>query len=74
MASRIIGCGGYLPSKIVTNADLEKSIDTSDEWIRSRTGIGQRHIAASDEYSSHMAHKAANAAIKDANINPKDMI
>lgn len=73
MASRIIGCGGYLPSKIVTNADLEKSIDTSDEWIRSRTGIGQRHIAASDEYSSHMAHKAANAAIKDANINPKDI-
>lgn len=73
MASRIIGCGGYLPSKIVTNADLEKTIDTSDEWIRSRTGIGQRHIAASDEYSSHMAHKAANAAIKDANIDPKDI-
>lgn len=73
MASRIIGCGGYLPSKIVTNADLEKTIDTSDEWIRSRTGIGQRHIAASDEYSSHMAYKAAGAAIKDANINPKDI-
>ena len=73
MASRIIGCGGYLPSRIVTNADLEKTINTSDEWIRSRTGIGQRHIAASDEYSSHMAHKAANAAIKDANIDSKDI-
>lgn len=73
MASKIIGCGGYLPSRIVTNTDLEKTIDTSDEWIKSRTGIAQRHIAASDEYSSHMAHKAAKAAIKDANINPKDI-
>lgn len=73
MASRIIGCGGYLPFKVVTNSDLKKTIDTSDDWIKSRTGIGQRHIAASDEYTSHMAHKAANAAIKDANINPKDI-
>ena len=73
MASRIIGCGGYLPSRVVTNADLEKTIDTSDEWIKSRTGIAQRHIAASDEYSSHMAHKAAQAAIKDANIDQKDI-
>lgn len=73
MASRIIGCGGYLPSKVVTNADLEKTIDTSDEWIKTRTGIAQRHIAASDEYSSHMAHKAAEAAIKDANIDQKDI-
>ncbi len=73
MASKIIGCGGYLPSKIVTNAELEKTINTSDEWIRSRTGIGQRHIAASDEYSSHMAHNAAKAAIKDAKIDPKDI-
>lgn len=73
MASRIIGCGGYLPSKVVTNADLEKTIDTSDEWIKTRTGIAQRHIAASDEYSSHMAHKAAKAAIKDANIDQKEI-
>lgn len=73
MASRIIGCGGYLPSRVVTNADLEKTIDTSDEWIKSRTGIAQRHIAASDEYTSHMAHKAAQAAIKDANIDQKDI-
>jgi len=73
MASKIIGCGGYLPSKIVTNAELATTIDTSDEWIRSRTGIGQRHIAASDEYSSHMAYHAAKAAIKDAQIDPKDI-
>ena len=73
MASKIIGSGGYLPTKILTNEDLSKSIDTSDEWIRSRTGITQRHIAAEDEYSSHMAHKASLAAIKDAQINPQDI-
>ena len=73
MASKIIGCGGYLPEKVLTNDDLAKFIDTSDEWIRTRTGIRQRHIAAEGEFTSHMAHKAALAAIKDANINPKDI-
>ena len=73
MASKIIGCGGYLPEKVLTNDDLAKFIDTSDEWIRTRTGIRQRHIAAEGEFTSHMAHKAALAAIKDANINSKDM-
>ncbi|PCJ27132.1 MAG: 3-oxoacyl-ACP synthase [Rickettsiales bacterium] len=69
MASKIIGSGGYLPTKVLSNSDLAKSIDTSDEWIRSRTGITQRHIAAEGEYSSHMAHKAALAAIENACIN-----
>ncbi|GAB4163811.1 MAG: ketoacyl-ACP synthase III [Rickettsiaceae bacterium] len=69
MASRIIGCGGYLPKKVLTNDDLAKFIDTSDEWIRTRTGIGQRHVAADDEFTSHMACKAATAAIKDAGID-----
>ena len=73
MASKIIGCGGYLPKKVLTNKDLEKAIDTSDEWIKSRTGIAQRHIAAEDEYSSSMGHKAAVAAIEDAEINPSDI-
>ena len=73
MASKIIGCGGYLPEKVLTNDDLAKFIDTSDEWIRIRTGIRQRHIAAEGEFTSHMAHKAALAAIKDANINSKDI-
>ncbi len=73
MASKIIGCGGYLPEKVLTNDDLAKFIDTSDEWIRTRTGIRQRHIAAEGEFTSHMAHKAALAAIKDANINPKEI-
>ena len=55
MYSRIIGTGSYLPEKILTNFDLEKMVDTSDEWIRSRTGIQERHIAADDEATSDLA-------------------
>ena len=73
MASKIIGVGGYLPKKVVTNDDLAKSIDTSDEWIRSRTGITKRHIAAPEEYSSHMGHMAALKAIEDAGIDQSDI-
>lgn len=73
MASRIIGCGGYLPKHIMHNSDLEKIVETSDEWIRTRTGIGQRHIAEEGEYSSHMAFAAAQKAIKDAGIAPSDI-
>jgi 3-oxoacyl-[acyl-carrier-protein] synthase-3 len=73
MASKIIGCGGYLPEKILTNDDLAKFVDTNDEWIRTRTGIRQRHIAGIDELTSHMAYKAALVAIKDANISPTDI-
>ena len=69
MASRIIGCGGYLPEKILTNQDLEKLIDTTDEWIVSRTGIKQRHIAADNEPASLLAYKAALKAIENANID-----
>lgn len=73
MSSRIIGTGGYLPQKILSNQDLEKSINTSDEWIRSRTGITQRHIAAEEEYSSNMAYRASLEAIKNSGINLKDI-
>jgi 3-oxoacyl-[acyl-carrier-protein] synthase III len=73
LSSRIIGTGGYLPTKIVSNQDLEKSIDTNDEWIRSRTGITQRHIAEKGEYSSHMGYKASLEAIKDAGIQPSEI-
>lgn len=73
MASKIIGTGGYLPEKIVTNLDLEKSIDTSDEWIKSRTGVTQRHIAAIDEFTSHLGYKAALKAINSANISKDDI-
>ena len=69
MGSKIIGCGSYLPAKIVTNNDLEKTIDTSDEWITSRTGISQRHIAQNDQYTSHIAYEAAKSAIRDAQIS-----
>lgn len=68
MSSKIIGTGGYLPEKIVTNFDLAQSIDTNDEWIRSRTGIAQRHIAANDEFTSHLGYNAALAAINSAGI------
>lgn len=70
MACRIIGCGGYLPKRVMKNVDFEQLVDTNDEWIRSRTGIIQRHIAADDECSSHLALKAAEQAIVDANIAP----
>ena len=66
MYARIISTGKYLPKKILTNSELEKIVDTSDEWILSRTGIESRHIAADDEFTSHLAEKAANIALKTA--------
>lgn len=69
MASVIIaGVGAYTPERILTNADLCKMVDTSDEWIRTRSGISERHIAGPDEATSDLALKAAAAALKDANI------
>jgi 3-oxoacyl-[acyl-carrier-protein] synthase-3 len=71
--SRVAGTGSYLPEKVLTNADLEKLVDTSDEWIRSRTGIERRHIAAPDETSSSMAEHAARRALKAAGQTPADV-
>jgi 3-oxoacyl-[acyl-carrier-protein] synthase III len=73
MKAGIIGIGRYLPEKIVTNADLEKMMDTSDEWIRTRTGIEQRRIASDDIDTSDMAFFAAEKAIADAGIGPEDI-
>ncbi len=73
MYSRIIGTGKYLPEKILTNFDLEKMVDTSDEWIRSRTGIKHRHIAADNEATSDLAYRAALAAIENAGLTPGDI-
>jgi 3-oxoacyl-[acyl-carrier-protein] synthase-3 len=73
MYSRIIGTGKYLPERVLTNFDLEKMVDTSDEWIRSRTGIERRHIAAESEATSDLAYHAARAAIADAGITPADI-
>ena len=71
--SRIVGTGSYLPEKIVSNKDLEATIDTSDEWIRERTGIRCRHIAADDEKTSDMAVIAARRAIEAAGIDVQEI-
>jgi 3-oxoacyl-[acyl-carrier-protein] synthase-3 len=73
MYSRIIGTGSYLPEKILTNFDLEKMVETTDEWIRTRTGIEQRHIAADDQATSDLAYRAALAAIENAGLTPGDI-
>jgi 3-oxoacyl-[acyl-carrier-protein] synthase-3 len=64
--SRIAGTGSYLPERILTNAELERTIDTTDEWIFSRTGIRERHIVAKGQYTSDMALEAAKKAIEAA--------
>jgi 3-oxoacyl-[acyl-carrier-protein] synthase-3 len=66
--SRILGTGSYLPARALTNADLEKMVDTSDEWIFTRTGIRQRHIAADNETTCDLAEQAARRAIEAAGI------
>jgi len=71
--SRIAGTGSYLPEKVVTNKDLEKVMDTSDEWIRDRTGIKRRHIAADEETTSDLALAAANNALEMAGIGAGDI-
>jgi len=67
--SKIIGTGSYLPEKIVTNQDLESIVDTNDSWIRTRTGIEQRHIAADNEMASDLAVNACLKAIESADIS-----
>lgn len=69
----IIGVGEYLPERILTNADLEKMVDTSDEWITTRTGIKERHIASPKEASSDLATKAAKEALVSAGLDAKDL-
>jgi len=73
MYSRIIGTGSYLPEKILTNHDLESMVDTSDEWIRTRTGITQRHIASDDQVASDLALYACQNAMKAAGVTNKDI-
>jgi 3-oxoacyl-[acyl-carrier-protein] synthase-3 len=73
MYSRIAGTGRCLPERIVTNADLEQVIETSDEWIRSRTGIERRHIAADDQTTADLAEGAARAAMAAAGVTPADI-
>jgi len=71
--SLIVGIGAYLPERVVTNAELSKTIDTTDEWIASRTGIRQRHIAAADETSSDLALKASRKALAHAGLRADEV-
>ena len=71
--SRIVGTGAHLPQKIVTNSDLEKIMDTTDEWIRTRTGIERRHIAAENETTVDLAEHAARRAIDAAGLRPEEI-
>ena len=73
LRSAIIGTGAYLPEKVLTNDDLAEIVDTSDEWIRTRTGIRQRHIAADGELTSDLAVQAARNALADAGLGPADI-
>ena len=71
--SRIVGTGSYLPEKILANSDIEKIVDTSDEWIYSRTGIRQRHIAADDQSASDLGLIASRRALEAAGLTPADI-
>src|SRR5690606_9603615 len=69
-AAGILGVGAYLPERVLTNHDIEALVETSDEWIRTRTGISERRIAAEDETTTDLAEKAARRALEDAGIAP----
>jgi 3-oxoacyl-[acyl-carrier-protein] synthase-3 len=71
--SVVVGCGSYLPERVLTNADLAKMVDTTDDWIVQRTGIRERHIAADGETTSMLGIAAAKAALADAGLEPGDI-
>ena len=71
--SVVLGCGSYLPQRVVTNAELASRIETSDDWIVQRTGIRQRHVAADGEFTSHLAINAARAALAAADVDPQSI-
>ncbi|MCB1118643.1 MAG: ketoacyl-ACP synthase III [Chlamydiia bacterium] len=73
MTAKMIGCGSYLPKKILSNSDLEKMVETSDEWIVERTGMRERRLAAKGEFPSTMGLKAAKKALKNAKLKPEDV-
>jgi len=73
LRSRVLGCGSYLPEKIVSNDDLPSELETSDEWIRERTGIRQRHIAAEGQFCSDLAYQAARQALEHAGVEASEV-
>ena len=72
--SRIVGTGSYLPERIVSNAELTKTVDTSDEWIIERSGIRQRHIAADDETTADIAYQSALRALEASGVGIADIL
>ncbi len=73
LKAKIIGTGSYLPQRVLSNSDLEKMVETSDEWIFSRTGMRERRIAGSEEFTSSMGAEAARAALADARIQAEEI-
>ena len=73
IAAKISGVAGFLPPRVMTNADLEKIVDTNDEWIRSRTGIRERHVVDKGMATSHMATEAAKLLLSNTNTDPSDV-
>ena len=71
--AHIVGWGKYVPPKVMTNYDLSKIVDTSDEWITERTGIKRRHIVAQGESTSDLAYRAGRAALEDAGLEPREL-
>src|SRR2546421_12780682 len=73
LRSQVAGCGAYLPERIITNRELADRLDTSDEWIRQRTGIGERRVAAPGELTSDLAYRAASRALDSAGMKGSDL-
>ena len=73
MGIQILGIGSYVPEKVLTNFDLEKMVDTSDEWIKTRTGIEERRIASAEQATSDLAYEAAQKALENANLKAEDI-
>lgn len=73
IAAKITGVAGYVPPRVVTNAELEKRVDTNDEWIRTRTGIRERHVADPGMATSHLGTEAARKLLTEKNINPEEI-
>ena len=71
IAAKITGVAGYVPPKVMTNADFEKIVETNDEWIRTRTGIRERHVVEKGMASSHLATEAAKALLAQTKTDPK---
>ena len=73
LRSVMLGCGSYLPNQVLTNEELARKVDTSDDWIVQRTGIHERRIAAPGEHTSHMAIRAAQAALAHAHVDAQSI-